>query len=179
MSPSFRRHLEQSFRSLERTPNASNRRTGDNGSVIVFEEFETKTGGRLDVLDITQEVLDVVRSSGVMDGSVLVFSPHTTCCVLIAPAGGQTSETLARAMETLAPASGYYVHDDFAIRTENLTEDEPPNAPAHLFNVFAGKTSECIPIVRGRLALGNQQRVLFVELDSSRKRRYLLQVLGE
>jgi secondary thiamine-phosphate synthase enzyme len=147
--------------------------------VILFEEFETKTGGRLDALDITEEVVDVVRSSGVVKGSVLVFSPHTTCCVLIAPPGAQTSLRLADAMEALAPANGYYAHDDLAIRTENLTEDEPPNAPAHLFNVFAGRTSECIPIIDGRLTLGDGQRVLFVELDSSRKRRYLLQVVGE
>jgi secondary thiamine-phosphate synthase enzyme len=147
--------------------------------MILVEEFETKTGGRLDALDITQEVHDVVRSSGVMHGSVLVFSPHTTCCVLIGVAGAKTSMTLADAMEALAPSNGYYAHDDLAIRTENLIEDEPPNAPAHLFNVFAGKTSECIPIRDGRLALGDGQRVLFVELDSSRKRRYLLQVVGE
>jgi secondary thiamine-phosphate synthase enzyme len=147
--------------------------------VIISEEFETKTGGRLDALDITGEIRDVVRSSGVVNGSVLVFSPHTTCCVLIAAPGVQTSVSLADAMEALAPSNGYYAHDDLAIRTENLTEDEPPNAPAHLFNVFAGKTSECIPIVAGRLALGDNQRVLFVELDSSRERRYLLQVVGE
>ncbi len=147
--------------------------------MILFEEFETKTGGRLDALDITDEVRDVVRSSRVHNGSVLVFSPHTTCCVLIAAPGARTSLTLAEAMEALAPSNGYYAHDDLAIRTENLTDDEPPNAPAHLFNVFAGKTSECIPIVEGRPALGDDQRVLFVELDSSRKRRFLLQVVGE
>ncbi len=147
--------------------------------MIAFEEFETKTGGRLDTLDITEEVVDIVRSSGVLHGSALVFSPHTTCCVMIAAPGVQTSASLAQAMEALAPANGYYAHDDLAIRTENLTEDEPPNAPAHLFNVFAGKTSECIPVVAGRLALGEDQRVLFVELDSSRARRYLVQVVGE
>jgi secondary thiamine-phosphate synthase enzyme len=147
--------------------------------VIVLEEFEAKTGGKLDALDITQEVLDVVRASKVRHGSVLVFSPHTTCCVLIARPGVHTAAHLAQAMEALAPANGYYAHDDFDIRTENLTGDEPRNAPAHLFHAFAGKTSECIPIIDGHLALGEDQRVLFVELDSSRARRYLLQVVGE
>jgi secondary thiamine-phosphate synthase enzyme len=147
--------------------------------MILFDEFETKTGGRLDVLDITQEVRDMVRTSRVADGCVLVFSPHTTCCVLIAPAGNGTARLLAETMEALAPSDGYYAHDDLAIRTENLTEDEPANAPAHLFHVFAGKASECIPIVKGRPALGEDQRVLFVELDASRERRYLIQVIGE
>jgi secondary thiamine-phosphate synthase enzyme len=147
--------------------------------VIAFEEYEIKTGGRLDAVDITQEVEDIVRSSGVSEGSVLVFSPHTTCCVMIAPRDEPTAARVAEIMEVLAPANGYYAHDDLAIRTENLMEDEPPNAPAHLFNVFAGKASESIPVVGGRAALGEQQRVLFVELDCSRKRRYILQVVGE
>lgn len=145
----------------------------------MFDEFEAKTGGRLDTLDVTQEVVDMVRAAGVRAGSALVFSPHTTCCILVAERSAQTVSTLARAMEALAPADGYYAHDDFAIRTENLTEDEPPNAPAHIFHVFAGKASECIPIVEGRLALGENQRILFVELDSSRERRYVIQVVGE
>ncbi len=147
--------------------------------MIAFEEYEIKTGGRWDAVDITQEVEDIVRSAGVVEGNVLVFSPHTTCCVMIAARDAGTAPGLAEAMEALAPSNGYYAHDDLAIRTENLMEDESANAPAHLFNVFAGKTSECIPIVSGRVALGEDQRVLFVELDSSRKRRYLLQVVGE
>lgn len=147
--------------------------------MIFFDEFETKTGGRLDALDVTAEVVDVVRASGVRNGSVLVFSPHTTCCVLIAAAGARTAKSLEQAMEALAPSDGYYAHDDLAIRTENLTEDEPANAPAHLFHVFAGKASECIPVAGGRLALGEDQRVLFVELDCSRERRYFIQVVGE
>jgi secondary thiamine-phosphate synthase enzyme len=171
--------VEHSFRSLERSPNADGSPASDNGPMIVFDEFETKTGGRLDTLDITREVRDMVASSGVRDGSVLVFSPHTTCCILIGAPGVQTARALAVIMEALAPSDGYYAHDDLAIRTENLTEDEPPNAPAHLFHVFAGKASESIPILAGRLLLGSDQRVFFVELDASRERRYAIQVIGE
>jgi secondary thiamine-phosphate synthase enzyme len=173
------RNLEHSFREIERLPNADALFVSENGAVIFCDEFETKTGGRLDALDITDEVVDTVRHSGVRNGNVLVFSPHTTCCVLIAAGGLQTADGLARAMEALAPADGYYAHDDLDIRTENLTEDEPANAPAHLFHVFAGKTSESIPVTEGRPLLGEEQRVLFVELDSSRERRYLVQVVGE
>jgi secondary thiamine-phosphate synthase enzyme len=148
-------------------------------SVISYEEFETKTGGPLDALDITDEVLEVTRSSGVTSGNVLVFSPHTTCSVFICEAGLESVRRLQRAMSKLAPADLYYQHDDLSIRTENMTEDEPANAPAHIFHVFAGKASECIPIVDGVLSLGVNQRVLFVELDCSRSRRYCIQVVGE
>jgi secondary thiamine-phosphate synthase enzyme len=146
--------------------------------MIVFQEFETKTGGRLDTLDITDEVIQAVAGSGVLEGSVLVFSPHTTCCVLLAPAGPETREALESTLERLAPEGAYYAHDDLDIRTENLVEDEPANGPAHVFQVMAGKASECIPVAGGELALGTGQRVLFVELDSSRERRYCVQVLG-
>jgi secondary thiamine-phosphate synthase enzyme len=172
-------NLEHLFRRIDRSANAYRQSVSENGAVIFVDEFETKTGGRLDALDITEEVVAVVRSSGVENGSVLVFSPHTTCCVLIGPPGTQTAEKLERAMEALAPADGYYAHDDLNIRTENLAEDEPANAPAHLFHAFAGRASECIPVAAGRPALGEDQRVLFVELDSSRERRYLIQVVGE
>ena len=146
--------------------------------MISFEEFETKTGGRLDALDITQEVVEVAQSSGITHGNVLVFSPHTTCSVLICNGNG-TVPMLERTMSMLAPEGEYYEHDDFSIRTENMTEDEPPNAPSHIFHVFLGRASECIPIVDGTLSLGRGQRVLFVELDSSRPRRYVIQAVGE
>jgi len=42
-----------------------------------------------------------------------------------------------------------------------------------------GKASETLPIVDGEIPLGPNQRVLFVELDSSRDRRYCVQVIGE
>ena len=149
------------------------------GEMILYEEFETKTGGRLDALDVTAEVRDLVAASGIKDGSVLVFSPHTTCCVLVSNGSGQMLEALERSMDALAPEDGYYEHDDFSIRTENLMDDEPENAPAHLVHVFAGKTSEVIPVVDSRPALGDDQHVMFVELCSSRPRRYCIQVLGE
>lgn len=146
--------------------------------MIFFQEFETKTGGRLDTLDITDEVIDTLAGSGVQEGSVLVFSPHTTCCVILAAPGGEIRDALQRTLDRLAPEDAYYAHDDLAIRTENLVEDEPANGPAHIFQVMAGKASECIPVAAGSLVLGAQQRVLFVELDSSRPRRYCIQVLG-
>lgn len=154
-------------------------KVGENGAVVKFEEFETKTGGRLDTLDVTEEVVSIVRASGVQHGSALVFSPHTTCCVLLARPGRDMVDSLERAIHSIAPEDGYYAHDDLDIRTENLVENEPANAPSHIAHVFVGKASECIPIINGELALGDEQKVLFVELDCSRTRRYCVQVVGE
>jgi secondary thiamine-phosphate synthase enzyme len=145
---------------------------------VRFEEFQTKTGGRLDAVDITPEVEEVVRASGITEGSALVFSPHTTCCVLLAAPGRETVEALEKMIESVAPSNGYYAHDDLDIRTENLVEDEPANAPAHIAHVFVGKASETLPVIDGAVMLGSGQRVLFVELDASRDRRYCVQVIG-
>lgn len=146
---------------------------------MVLEEFETKTGGRLDALDVTDDVARVVRSSGVTSGLVLIFSPHTTCSVLIAAPSNGVVEAIGRSMSALAPNDAYYAHDDLKIRTENLVKDEPANAPAHIFHTVAGCASQCVPVTDGKLALGDDQRILFVELDCSRKRRYVVQVVGE
>ena len=147
--------------------------------MILSREFEIKTGGRFDAFDVTAEVEDTVSRSGVAHGSVLVFSPHTTCCVLVGPGGSDTERSLQATLDAIEPEDGYYAHDDLTIRTENLVDDEPANAPAHILHAVVGKTSECIPVVDGKVVLGDEQRVLFVELDASRRRRYLIQVLGD
>ena len=147
--------------------------------MVILEEFETKTEGRLDALDVTDDVARVVKASGVDRGTALIFSPHTTCSVFVARAERMTIESIQRTMDVVAPADAYYAHDDLDIRTQNLVEDEPANAPAHIFQAVAGKASECVPVEDGQLLLGDGQRILFVELDCSRKRRYLVQVVGE
>jgi secondary thiamine-phosphate synthase enzyme len=147
--------------------------------MIHLQEFEIKTGSRLDTFDVTDEIARSLKESGVASGSVLVFSPHTTCCILVGEPGPGTARSFEQMMQAVAPADGYYAHDDLTIRTENLVHDEPANAPAHIVHAIAGKTSECIPVMDGELALGPDQRVLFVELDSSRERRFIVQVLGD
>lgn len=147
--------------------------------MIFAKEFAVKTGGRFDLVDVTDDVRSVVMASGVVQGSVLVFCPHTTCCVLLGTPSADLAASLSSAMETLAPEGAYYAHDDLTIRTENLVEDEPANAPAHVMNAVMGKVSESVPIAGGDIVIGPDQKILFVELDSSRPRRYLIQVTGE
>lgn len=167
------------FSAIKRSSKADFDPLRQNRGVVIFQEFETKTGGRLDALDVTDEVREVVSSSQIQHGTALVFSPHTTCCILLASPGTEMTAAFGRAMRTIAPDDGYYAHDDLDIRTENLIDNEPANAPAHIVHVFLGKASEAIPVSSGELVLGAGQRVLFVELDSSRKRRYCIQVIGE
>ena len=88
-------------------------------------------------------------------------------CVVVGPGGTEIADSLQATLDRIQAEDGYYAHDDLTIRTENLVEDEPANAPAHILHAVAGKASECIPVVDGKVVLGDAQRVLFVELDAS------------
>jgi secondary thiamine-phosphate synthase enzyme len=150
-----------------------------NQGVIFSKEFSVATSGRFDLVDVTEDVRSVVSASGVLNGSALIFCPHTTCSLLVGEPSSKLVSSLHSAMDALAPADAYYAHDDLTIRTENLVDDEPANAPAHLMNAVMGKVSESVPVASGEIVLGEGQRILFIELDGSRPRRYLIQVTGE
>lgn len=147
--------------------------------MIFSKEFSIATSGRFDLVDVTEDVRSVVAASGILSGSALIFCPHTTCSLLVGEPSADLVASLHTAMDALAPADAYYAHDDLSIRTENLVSDEPANAPAHLMNAVMGKVSESVPVTGGDIILGDGQRILFVELDSSRPRRYVIQVTGE
>ena len=77
-----------------------------------------------------------------------------------------------------APDDGRYRHDDLALRTVNLTDEERRNGHAHC-RALVLPTSVCLNISGGRLVLGRWQRVFFVELDGARDREISVLVFGE
>lgn len=141
--------------------------------------FQTEECGHF--VDVTDDVVDVVERSEVRNGMALVYSPHTTCAVLVNERETGFIEDFDRLMEVLVPKDGAYAHDDMERRTENLEDDphEVPNGHAHCRQALVGSTSQTIPIVDGELLLGRWQRVFFLELDRARERKVLIQVMGE
>jgi secondary thiamine-phosphate synthase enzyme len=132
--------------------------------------------------DITDDVLDAVARSGVRDGQVVVYSPHTTCAVVIQEHESGFMEDFVELMERLIPReSRYYRHDDLDIRTEGIEDDTAdfPNGHSHCRAALLSSTSQTIPIVDGTPLLGRWQRVFFCELDRARPRKVLVQVTGE
>ena len=150
-------------------------------AVKVFQgEKQLRTEGGLSVLDITDEVAEAVRESGVQNGIVCVYSPHTTCCVRVNEFENGFLEDFAKLLRRLVPSDGYYAHDDWDRRTENVCEEdmEAGNGHAHCMSMLLGSAGEAIPVRGGELCLGQWQRVLFLELDRERDRRWLVQVVG-
>jgi len=143
-------------------------------------EVQLRTAGGLTVTDITDEVQEAVRESGVRDGICCVYSPHTTCSVRVNEWERGFLEDFAVLLQRLVPAEHYYAHDDWDRRTENVCEDdmEVGNGHSHCMSMLLGSAGESIPIQGGELCLGTWQRVLFLELDRERERRWLVQVVG-
>ena len=147
-----------------------------------FENHDLVTDRASQLIDVTDDVLDVVERSQVRNGMVLVYSPHTTCAVVINELEHGFAEDFAEFLEQLAPAADrYYRHDDLSIRTQGIEHDtaDYPNGHSHVRAGLLSSSSQTIPIVDGRLMLGTWQRVFFCELDRSRERKVFIQVIGE
>jgi secondary thiamine-phosphate synthase enzyme len=150
-------------------------------AVKVYQrERNFRTTGGLHVRDITEEVNDAVRESGIREGIACVYSPHTTCCVRVNEFESGFLEDFATLLKRLVPSESYYLHDDWDRRTENICEEDMVfgNGHSHCMSMLLGSAGESIPVTDGELALGTWQRVLFLELDRERDRRWIVKVVG-
>jgi secondary thiamine-phosphate synthase enzyme len=139
-------------------------------------EFETREP--IQFLDLTEEVINLVRSSGLRNGVVTIFSRHTTAAVCIQEAEPLLLQDLCEFLQRSAPAQAHYRHNDFRVRTVHMHDDESPNGHAHCLQLMLG-SSESVPVTQGELLLGTWQRVFLVELDGPRPRReVVLQAIG-
>jgi secondary thiamine-phosphate synthase enzyme len=146
-----------------------------------FENHDLITDHASQLIDVTDDVVGVVDRSGVQNGMTLVYSPHTTCAVMINELEDGFAADFAELLDRIAPAAdAYYRHDDLHIRTQGIEEETAlyPNGFSHCRSGLMS-SSVTIPIVDGRLTLGQWQRIFFCELDRSRRRKVLIQVLGE
>ena len=147
---------------------------------FLFENHSFRTQACGEFRDVTEDVFDVVSRSGVRNGMAVVYSPHTTCSVVINENERGFLRDFERLIERLVPLGDRYDHDDLEQRTQNLEDPhEIPNGWAHCRQALLGQASQTIPIVDGQMMLGHWQRVFFVELDRARDRRVFIGVTGE
>ncbi len=140
--------------------------------------LSVKTQGAPEFIDITDWVSDCVTDSQVSNGFAVVYSKHTTAAVKINENEPLLLEDMAEFLERSAPRHAPYHHNDFAVRTVNMTPDESPNGHAHLQHLLLG-TSETVPILNGEMQFGMYQSIFFIELDHPRNREVMVQVVGE
>lgn len=121
-------------------------------------------------VDVTDRVAEIVRESGVRTGFAVVFCRHTSASLLVQenydPA---VRRDVLRWLDRLAPEGEGYEHDD----------EGADDMPSHL-KASLTRTSETIPVVDGRLALGRWQAVWLVEhRRAPHRREIVVHVTGE
>lgn len=143
---------------------------------IINKLVEIETESKIKIYNITLQIKDFLASTSIKNGQVLVFSRHTTTALAINENEVRLLEDIKMFLQKLAPESDRYLHNDLHLR--DVPEDEPINAHSHLMAMML-TTSEIIPVVDSKLALGTWQSVLFFELDGPRKRTVFVQISGE
>jgi secondary thiamine-phosphate synthase enzyme len=127
-------------------------------------ELKVRTSRKQEVIDLTSQIAEAVRSARVSEGLCCVYVPHATAAVVINENDDQNiGLDLLDALDKLI-AEGVWRHD----RIDS-------NGAAHLKASILGP-SETIPVENGRLALGTWQAVMLVELDGPRDRKVIVTV---
>ncbi len=129
-----------------------------------------ETTSRTDLLDITDQVTDCLRQSGVEAGAAVVFVPGSTGSVTTIEYESGALQDLARAIERLAPESIPYDHD---------RRWGDGNGYSHVRAALL-KPGISIPVISGRLTLGTWQQIVLIDFDNRpRQRRVVVQIMGE
>ncbi|MBI5711765.1 MAG: YjbQ family protein [Candidatus Eisenbacteria bacterium] len=124
-------------------------------------EFTVRTAKRLDLVNVTRQLDEAVRESGVESGLAVAFVPHATCAlVLNEDEAGLRQDMLRLVAEVIEPLrkAKPFAHD----RIDD-------NAAAHLAAILL-QPSLTIPVAGGRPVLGTWQQLFVVELDGPRSR---------
>ncbi len=138
--------------------------------MIFSETISLSTKGFSDIIDITDRVDAVIGRSRIENGLVTVFCPGSTGAVTTIEYESGVLRDLQRAIEKIAPSDIPYEHD---------RRWGDGNGFSHVRAALM-KPSLSIPMVKGRLALGTWQQIVFIDFDNRRRERNILvQVIGE
>ena len=135
------------------------------------DRIRLNTQGHTHVLDITSEVAQVLRDSGVQSGILVAFAFGSTAGITTTEAEpGLLTHDLKAFFERIAPRDLYYKHE------ETWHDD---NGHAHVRASLLGP-SLAVPVVAGRLTLGTWQQIVLLDFDTrSRQREVVVQIVGD
>lgn len=122
-------------------------------------------------IEITREIAKIVADSGIQNGAVTIFVRHTSASLVIMEnADPSARRDLERFFDHLVPEdTPYFIH----------TAEGPDDMPSHI-RMALTRTSEVIPIIHARMALGTWQGIfLFEHRRSPHHREIAISVVGE
>ncbi len=136
--------------------------------MAITDSISLSTKGRRDVLDITPELSDIVRTHGIESGAVVVFVPGSTAALTTIEYEPGLKKDMDVYLDRLFPYGEPYQHH------ETWHDD---NGSSHLQAAMLGP-SITIPVVDGTLTLGTWQQVVLVDCDTRpRNRQLVVQIL--
>jgi len=120
--------------------------------------INVKSKARIEFIDITEMVHDVVKDDGIVKGVCFLFVPHTTAGITINEgADPSVQRDILNSLNRLIPHEMNYFHRE-------------GNADAHIKSTLVG-TSVHVIVEDGKLLLGTWQSIFFCEFDGPRHRR--------
>jgi secondary thiamine-phosphate synthase enzyme len=131
-----------------------------------MEAIDVSTHSRTEMIDVTRQIGECVRKSGVKHGTCTIYVPHTTAAVTINEgADPSVKSDIVGTLNRLVPFEAGYSHVE-------------GNSAAHIKSTIVG-VSRTVPIEDGALALGTWQSVFFCEFDGPRRRKLYVSVSGK
>lgn len=133
------------------------------------KELRFHTDTRRAFINITSEVEQCLRDSGIKEGLLLVNPMHITSSVFVNDDEPGLHRDFERFLEKLAPEKPYNQYD------HNGYED---NADAHLKRTIMGREA-MVAVTEGKLDFGTWERIFYGEFDGKRQKRVLVKIIGE
>jgi len=123
------------------------------------ETINISTSKREVLVDITEQVKSIVRTSGVSNGLVSIYAQGATAAIMVQENWDESVQTdVVHLLQKLIP-KGVWLHDA-----------QDGNGDAHLKAGLVGP-SETVPLIDGQLGLSTWQNIFFCEFDGPRQKR--------
>jgi len=143
------------------------------GSLTIHgETIIVQTDERLELVDLTVQVMEFVRRFNIREGLVSLWSMHTTCTLFINEFQTALLSDIRRFLEQMVARDAEWMHND-----PNHSDCDRMNADSHLRALLLGHNLT-LQVSGGEVVLGQWQRVLMAELDGPRARSLRIQIFG-
>ncbi|MCW5212405.1 secondary thiamine-phosphate synthase enzyme YjbQ [Desulfobulbus sp. TB] len=130
-----------------------------------FGKFSVSTQAKMQLVDITAQTEQVANETGVTDGILYLFNPHTTAGLTINEGyDPDVQHDLLGVFQTVIPSSYPYRHAE-------------GNSPSHILATLTGSSLTVI-LADDKLQLGTWQRIFFCEYDGPRNRHIMWKVMA-
>jgi len=125
--------------------------------------LQVKSHKQFECINITSQIQNLIRDSGVKDGIATIYCPHTTAAITINEgADPAVTKDLLNELDKVIPLRDNYQHLE-------------GNSAAHIKSSIAG-CSESVIIENGSIILGTWQAIFFCEFDGPRNRKVFIKI---